>query len=344
MAVSIAVLPGDGIGPEITAPTLELLVARGRLRLRRAPLRRRLDRRPRHGADRRDAGRLPRVRRRPARRRRRPEVGQHRPAARRGPSRACSDCARRWACTPTCARCAPSRRSWTPARCGARSSSAPTCSSCASSPAASTSARRRAPTTAPATCASTPTAEIERIARVAFARGALEGHERRQGQRAGDQPPVARGRAPRPRAGVPARRARARARRLDRDEAHHRPAPLRRDPHREHVRRHPQRRGVGGHGVAGTAAQRLDRGRRTRASSSPSTAPRPTSRARGSPTRWPCSCPPRCMLRHGLGRESEASAVESAVDRALDEGLRTRDLGGTASTAEATQAVLAHLD
>ena len=50
------------------------------------------------------------------------------------------------------------------------------------------------------------------------------------------------------------------------------------------------------------------------------------------------------MLRHGLGREAEAAAVESAVDRALDEGLRTRDLGGTASTAEATQAVLAHLD
>jgi 3-isopropylmalate dehydrogenase len=50
------------------------------------------------------------------------------------------------------------------------------------------------------------------------------------------------------------------------------------------------------------------------------------------------------MLRHGLGREAEASALESAVDRALGEGLRTRDLGGTASTAEATQAVLAHLD
>jgi 3-isopropylmalate dehydrogenase len=49
------------------------------------------------------------------------------------------------------------------------------------------------------------------------------------------------------------------------------------------------------------------------------------------------------MLRHGLGREAEASAVESAVDRALDEGLRTRDLGGTAGTAEATHAVLAHL-
>jgi 3-isopropylmalate dehydrogenase len=50
------------------------------------------------------------------------------------------------------------------------------------------------------------------------------------------------------------------------------------------------------------------------------------------------------MLRHGLGRQAEASALESAVDRALEEGLRTRDLGGTASTAEATQAVLAHLD
>ncbi|MEA2395543.1 MAG: 3-isopropylmalate dehydrogenase [Solirubrobacteraceae bacterium] len=50
------------------------------------------------------------------------------------------------------------------------------------------------------------------------------------------------------------------------------------------------------------------------------------------------------MLRHGLGREAQASALESAVDRALDEGLRTRDLGGTASTAEATRAVLAHLD
>ena len=41
--------------------------------------------------------------------------------------------------------------------------------------------------------------------------------------------------------------------------------------------------------------------------------------------------------------EEEAKAVEFAVDKALDQGLRTRDLGGEASTAEATQAVLAHL-
>jgi 3-isopropylmalate dehydrogenase len=46
------------------------------------------------------------------------------------------------------------------------------------------------------------------------------------------------------------------------------------------------------------------------------------------------------MLRHGLGREAEAAAVESAVDRALAGGTRPRDLGGTATTAETTAAVL----
>lgn len=49
------------------------------------------------------------------------------------------------------------------------------------------------------------------------------------------------------------------------------------------------------------------------------------------------------MLRHGLGQEAQAAAVESAVEQALAEGLRTPDLGGTATTKEATQAVLQHL-
>ena len=49
------------------------------------------------------------------------------------------------------------------------------------------------------------------------------------------------------------------------------------------------------------------------------------------------------MLRHGLDLPDAAASVESAVDKALDQGLRTSDLGGSASTAEATQAVLAHL-
>ncbi len=49
------------------------------------------------------------------------------------------------------------------------------------------------------------------------------------------------------------------------------------------------------------------------------------------------------MLRHGLSLEDEAAAVESAVDGALAAGLRTRDLGGEAGTAEATRAVLDRL-
>jgi 3-isopropylmalate dehydrogenase len=50
------------------------------------------------------------------------------------------------------------------------------------------------------------------------------------------------------------------------------------------------------------------------------------------------------MLRHGLALASEAAAVESAVQRALAAGLRTPDLGGEAGTAEATKAVLANLE
>jgi 3-isopropylmalate dehydrogenase len=49
------------------------------------------------------------------------------------------------------------------------------------------------------------------------------------------------------------------------------------------------------------------------------------------------------MLRHQFSMEAEAAAVEQAVDRALDAGLRTRDLGGTHSTDEATSAILEQL-
>ena len=49
------------------------------------------------------------------------------------------------------------------------------------------------------------------------------------------------------------------------------------------------------------------------------------------------------MLRHGLAMENEATALESAVDRALGAGLRTPDLGGDASTETATRAVVANL-
>jgi 3-isopropylmalate dehydrogenase len=46
------------------------------------------------------------------------------------------------------------------------------------------------------------------------------------------------------------------------------------------------------------------------------------------------------MLRHGLGLAAQATAVESGVEGALAGGLRTPDLGGTAGTAQATRAVL----
>jgi 3-isopropylmalate dehydrogenase len=49
------------------------------------------------------------------------------------------------------------------------------------------------------------------------------------------------------------------------------------------------------------------------------------------------------LLRHGLAREEPAARIESAVDQALEAGLRTGDLGGTATTAEATRAVLEEL-
>jgi 3-isopropylmalate dehydrogenase len=49
------------------------------------------------------------------------------------------------------------------------------------------------------------------------------------------------------------------------------------------------------------------------------------------------------MLRHAFAMHDEAAAVESAVDRALSAGLRTADLGGDATTAQATRAVLDQL-
>jgi 3-isopropylmalate dehydrogenase len=50
------------------------------------------------------------------------------------------------------------------------------------------------------------------------------------------------------------------------------------------------------------------------------------------------------LLRHGLGLASEATAVESGVERALADGLRTPDLGGDADTEQATRAVLDNLE
>ena len=49
------------------------------------------------------------------------------------------------------------------------------------------------------------------------------------------------------------------------------------------------------------------------------------------------------LLRDGLGRPVEAAALESAVDGALADGLRTADLGGSATTAEVVTDILGRL-
>jgi len=49
------------------------------------------------------------------------------------------------------------------------------------------------------------------------------------------------------------------------------------------------------------------------------------------------------MLRHALGREEHAGALESAIDRVLAAGVRTPDLGGGATTEDVTNAVLREL-
>ena len=50
------------------------------------------------------------------------------------------------------------------------------------------------------------------------------------------------------------------------------------------------------------------------------------------------------LLRHSLQLETEARAVEAAVDHVLQHGPRTRDLGGHASTTDVRDAVLAALE
>ena len=49
------------------------------------------------------------------------------------------------------------------------------------------------------------------------------------------------------------------------------------------------------------------------------------------------------MLRHSFGLEAEAARIEAAVAKALADGVRGGDLGGSAGTAEIGDAVLARL-
>lgn len=49
------------------------------------------------------------------------------------------------------------------------------------------------------------------------------------------------------------------------------------------------------------------------------------------------------MLRESFGEVAGAELIENAVDKTFNQGILTRDLGGTASTADMTAAIIANL-
>lgn len=49
------------------------------------------------------------------------------------------------------------------------------------------------------------------------------------------------------------------------------------------------------------------------------------------------------MLKYSLNLPAEANAVEEAVRRTIENGVRTKDIGGTSSTSEVGDAVAAEL-
>ena len=344
MSPRIVTLPGDGIGPEVMAAALEVLEhVAPVLTYEPAPVRRRaIDV---HGV---------------------PLTGRSSWRRRAAPTRCCSPRSAGRSGTPPTpaprARAGPARPAQgaravrQPATCAPRARRSTTRARCSRElhrghrPARGARAHRRhllrrfGPRTATRrydTCTYT-VAEIERIARRGVPRRALAGDERGQGERPGVLAAVARGRPPRALRGIPERRARAPARRQRRDAAVAAPAPLRRHPHREPLRRHPQRRGRDAHGLHRHAAQRVARRRRAPGvfepvhGSAPDIAGQEGQPARDVPVRR-ADAPPRARP----GGRGDCRRIRGGP-RARG-GLRTADLGGSATTAEATQAVLAEL-
>ena len=50
------------------------------------------------------------------------------------------------------------------------------------------------------------------------------------------------------------------------------------------------------------------------------------------------------LLQYSLNLPEEAKAIEEAVRRTIDNGVRTKDIGGTASTSEVGDAVAKELE
>jgi hypothetical protein len=99
------------------------------------------------------------------------------------------------------------------------------------------------------------------------------------------------------------------------------PARLRRDRHREHVRRHPDRRGLDAGRLDGPAALGVA-GRRRRGLYEPIHGSAPDIAGRASPTRSARSSAPRMLLRHSLAppaRQAEAARVPPPRRRGADQ-------------------------
>ena len=183
--------------------------------------------------------------------------------------------------------------------------------------------------------------EVERIARARSSSRATRraGDVRGQGQRHSTLTALEGRRHGARRVRVPGRAARPRARRLLRDDHRAGAGDDRRRAHREHVRRHPLRH-----------RRRRDRGLGLAASASlgdegpglyePVHGSAPQIAGQGSPTRRRCSARRRSCCGT-LDREAEADALERAVD-AASRGADA-DLGGAADARELGDAVLRSL-
>ena len=128
-----------------------------------------------------------------------------------------------------------------------------------------------------------------------------------------------------------------------RDAAGRQPRALRRHRHREHVRRHPDRRSRG----AGRARWACCPRRRW-ATAAPGlyepihgSAPDIAGKGIANPLGTILSV--AMLLRHSLELEREAAAIEQAVDRAITDGCRTRDLGGRLTTTAMTDEIIRRL-
>ena len=138
------------------------------------------------------------------------------------------------------------------------------------------------------------------------------------------------------------RRAAAHARRQLRHAARARARAVRRPPDREHLRRHPLRRGRRRHRWARAAASTASLGDGRPGIFEPVHGSAPDIAGKGVANPAAMLASSALMLAYGLDEPEQAQRLEAAVDAALL-ASPTPDLGGTATTAEAPDTVLKEL-